>query len=1393
MKAVIPASGYRFFTLAALLVAITFIQPCFSQHQKVHFTHLSVHDGLSQSDVQAIVRDKYGFMWFATQDGLNRYDGYKFSLYKNDPNDPSSLRSNIVNTIYEDRLGNFWVGTTDGGLSLYDRNRDSFIHFRQDLTDTASLSNNSVTCIYEDKRGNLWVGTYLNLNIFDRSTRKFRRFAHNPSQPTSISHDVVLSLAEDTRGNLWVGTENGLNQFNYETQTFRRFLPDAKKANSIQGKVVRAMLEDNKNNLWIGTDQSLELFNYDTESFTHFQENVNGTLTPNSIIDNVIFALADHGDGNIWIGTENGLDRFNTSTKRFTHFRNNPTDLNSISNNSINTILHDPTGILWVGTFAGGINKYDINLPRFEHYSKNINKKNSLSHNIVTSFAENENGEFWIGTDGGGLNLFNKENDAFTTYKADGSLNAISSNTILELLIDRDKNLWIGTYDGGLDLLNTKTGTFRHYKKGTGKSDLSNNSVFALLESRDGKIYIGLNEGGLNVLDKSTQTITRYVNDPSDFVNTLINNDIRIMMEDKDGKIWIGTYAGLSCFDPVGKTFRNFLPADSTLTGATVFSLYQDNNDNIWAGTMGALNLYNKVSKKFIPFPEQSALANTTIKYITGDQQGNLWLSTNKGISQLRLNTGTFYNYEMEHGLQAYEFFHGAGLRTTNGQILLGGINGFNMFDPLVMTSNKVVPPVMITGFQLFNKSVGINEENSPLEKHITETKVITLSHDQSVFTIEYTALGYTIPERNTYAFILEGFEADWNYVGTQRKTTYTNLDPGEYVFRVRASNNDGLWNEQEAVLKIIILPPYWRTWWFRCIVVGIVLGSVFAFFKIRINRINATKARLESLVAERTEKLALMTKEERNARKEAEQANRAKSVFLATMSHEIRTPMNGVIGTASLLAETNLNHEQRRYAEIIRSSGESLLSVINDILDFSKIESGKMELEEYPFDLRLCIEEVLDLFAGKAADLGIDLIYELGHDVPEQVSGDSTRLRQILINLIGNALKFTEKGEVFIGVRLEKRNDPEVVLTFEIRDTGIGIPNDKIDRLFAAFMQVDSATSRKYGGTGLGLAICKRLVELMRGNINVESRLGQGTVFRFTIVTTPAATVARPYVHCDVKDLEGKRILVIDDNETNRYILTNQLLHWNFVPTTAESGKQALQLLEEGNEFDLVITDMKMPEMNGVELAMAVKEKYPKVPLFLLSSIGDERRREFSDLFSTILTKPVKQQHLCKSIVAQFRESARGDSEERDVPTQKLTTDFALQYPMKILVAEDNAVNQLLAMMVLKKLGYEPHTVTNGIRALEAASREQYDLILMDVQMPEMDGMEATQLIRQQLKLQPVIIAATANAMQEDRESCIAAGMDDYISKPLELEALVKMIEKWAQHRQESAKTLYK
>jgi CheY-like chemotaxis protein len=489
---------------------------------------------------------------------------------------------------------------------------------------------------------------------------------------------------------------------------------------------------------------------------------------------------------------------------------------------------------------------------------------------------------------------------------------------------------------------------------------------------------------------------------------------------------------------------------------------------------------------------------------------------------------------------------------------------------------------------------------------------------------------------------------------------------------------------------------------------------------------------------------------------------------------------MNGVIGTTALLSQTTLNDEQRRYTDIIRTSGESLLSVINDILDFSKIESGKMELDYQPFDLRTCVEEVLDLFAVKAAQQGIDLMYDMQQNVPTTIIGDCTRLKQILINLTGNAMKFTNQGEVVISIYNAEQKKDQVKLAFEVRDTGIGIPADKMKNLFQPFTQADSSTTRKYGGTGLGLAITKKLVELMQGRIGVDSWVGKGTSFSFTIQTRASAVKVVQLDHAvAIGELKGKKILIVDDNSTNCYILKKHLESWHFETEAVQSARKAMDLVQQ-HRFDLVITDMHMPEQDGVQLAEMIKAAHPELPVVLLSSVG-EKNAAYDHLFGATLSKPVRQKDLQAAIVTQFNQKYTSGVQQEAGEHAHLS--FAEKHPLRILVAEDYEVNQVLIEMIMQKLGYLHHLVPNGKEAVDAVLKNQYDLVLMDMQMPEMDGLDATRAIRGANVPQPVIVALTANATKEDRELCFESGMDDYISKPIQLEQLMQILEKYARN----------
>jgi signal transduction histidine kinase/ligand-binding sensor domain-containing protein/ActR/RegA family two-component response regulator len=1247
---------HRYLGIILFLLTTTFAYP---QTGHLFFEHLGTAQGLSQSNVICSLQDSRGFMWFGTREGLNKYNGYNFTVYKNEIGDDRSLSNNLVNDIVEDSRGDLWVGTWGGGLDRFDRKTDQFTHFRHHANDTGGISSNLVLALLKDSKGMLWIGTEDGgLDRMD-STGHFIHYRNRPGDPTSLADNHVKHLYEDANHRIWVATLNGgLNVLDQATGVFQHYEHNEGRPGSIRNNYVTYVYGDRHQRIWVGTASGLDRYDPARDQFIHYPGD---SKNPDSgVTSYLVNSMDEDAEGNMWIGTENdGLIILNPETNSVYHYRHDDVDPASLSTNSLWSIYMDSKKNMWIGSFTGGIDFVCRDARKFIHYKHNSSPY-SLSSNQVLCLLEDSRQNLWIGTDGGGLNLMDRKTGRFQHFRhIPGNPSSIGGDYVLKVIEDSKRNLWLGTWGDGVTIFNPRTNSYRHFKHQTGdSSSLSFNNVWTLCEDRQHQIWVGTYGGGLNVYDPVHGGFIHYRHNPSD-PGSLANDKVHTITQDREGRLWIGMDGGgLDLYNPLTHQFAHYRHQENAagLCSNNIDNIYEARSGDLWISTTQGLCRYEVNANRWTTYTTRDGLPDNVIFGVLEDSAGCLWISTNKGLCQLDYLHQHARNFSVADGLQANEFKEQAFCPSRSGVMYFGGINGFNVIAPENILPEPFDPPLVMTNFQIFNQEVpiGIGENgSSPLSADISETKQISLPYKSSVISFTFASLNYTDAGKKRYAYMLEGFDKDWNYVRLRRSVTYTNLDPGHYVFRVKGYNNDGEWSSKMLELRLEIRPAFWMTWWFRTLVVLCIAGGAIMLYRLRIRTMNAQKKELERQVRERTERLVILSEEERKARQEAEQANMAKSVFLATMSHEIRTPMNGVIGMAGLLAETELTEQQRSYNETIISCGESLLNVLNDILDFSKIDSGKMEIEQQDFDLRGCIEGVLDLFYKKANQSGLRLSFWIEEGVPPVIVGDALRLRQVLINLVSNAVKFTEHGEIHVGVVKLRRDkvSGEIELAFEVRDTGIGIPSEKIEMLFKSFSQVDSSTTRKYGGTGLGLAISEKLVLLMGGGITVQSRQGEGTIFTFTI-RTRAGVLAR--------------------------------------------------------------------------------------------------------------SAPVREQ-------------------------RAMSKAFAGSFPFRILVAEDNVINRQLILHILGNLGYEPDCVENGVGAVEAAARTGYDLILMDVQMPEMDGLEATKVIRRQGLRQPVVIALTANAMRGDREQCLAAGMDDYICKPVRLDELMQLLEKWGTQRRKA------
>ncbi|MEJ2567380.1 MAG: two-component regulator propeller domain-containing protein, partial [candidate division WOR-3 bacterium] len=1031
-------------------------------------------DGLSHSWVTHIYKDSYGYMWFATEgNGINKYDGHNFTVYKHNPKNKKSLTDNLVTFIYEDKKRNLWIGT-QYGLNIYDRELNKFKAYM-------NLYDRYVGGMREIDNGKYYVTTVHDLIILDKATKSIDFIIEESDNlPYTFSENAMLKY---TKNKFLIGTTDGL--FSIES-TNNNISPILKNIS------VKSLYKDSKGNIWIGTERD-GLFcmtarkNDSTKpSFKNYKHDPNNE---NSISNAVILKVQEDHKGFLWIATESDginlldLDSINVKEPIFYHYRSNSSNKSGLSSNSVQDIYIDKQNTIWIGTFNRGIDYYNKIMYKFKTVKNNPDSSNSLSNNNIHAFYE-EGKNLWIGTSDG-LNIYNENKNKWQHLKyEENNSKSIGARGVYTIFRDSRKNMWIGTWGGGLNLLNENTQTFTRYLHDKNKEgSISSNNIFDVTEDKDGELWIATMGGGVNKFNYKTKTFEKYESNNKDNINA-INDWVTEIIESHNGEIWVATYYGAYLLNKEKKGvlhFRHMEDDPKSISSNSVVTIFEDTKNNLWFGTESGLNIFNRDNNNFSFYSEEDGLPNNSIKGILEDDHGNLWISTNKGLSKFidavnKPKTPKFKNYSVEDGLQGNEFNGRTCIRGKDGRLYFGGINGFNVFYPDSIKENPYKPEVVFTDFLLFNNPVKIGEEDSPLKKHISRTKEIVLSYKQSVISIKYSALNFMAPEKNQYAYILEGFDKDWNYVGNKREATYTNLDPGKYVFRVKGSNNDGVWNEKGASLKIIITPPFWQTIWFRLTIIALTILAIYGAYLIRVRNIVAYGRKLEKKVAERTEELKKSNEELEN--------------FAYIVSHDLKAPLRGINELAEWITDDyqdKLDKEGKENLKMLRERAIRMDDMIQGILEYSRI--GRTEGKHEKVDLNKLLDEVIDLLAPPD-----NVKIEIENKLPEYTA-DRTRLIQLFQNLLSNAIKHAGKPKGTIKITCEEK---PTEWKFGVSDNGPGIERKHWDKIFKIFQTLDPDPKNK--STGIGLTIVKKILDLYKGRIWVESEKGKGTTFFFTL-----------------------------------------------------------------------------------------------------------------------------------------------------------------------------------------------------------------------------------------------------------------------------------------------------
>lgn len=1206
------------------------------------FHPLSVEDGLSEGTVRSITEDIRGFMWFGTEDGLNKYDGYEFTVYKPDLNDTFSITNKFIKCFFNDSHGNLWVGTKEG-INIYDHRLDRFYNFKSDHYPALQYIKDEIEEIREDKKGHLLIATAQGLYKITSMIKEPQRLS------ASFKPHGYLSLAEDTMGDFYIGTRKGLIKFHPATNQFEDL-------SELDGySYIRDMYLDSLNNLWLATVEGLKYIDITAKSLKQYDHN---PADNNSINGNNIVSVIPEKRGFLVAIDGSGLDFFDPEHEKFYHYtKETRSQLNS---NNITSIYKDSKGTLWAGTYMNGINFSNVTTNFLVWVKNNSSSGKGLKSGIITGFLKDSRGTFWITTDGGGVFFRKKGSEHFLSYNTRSPQSVLRSNATICVLEDQEKNIWISTYAGGLTRIapDGKVKIFTHDSKDS--SSLAWDKVNALIEYNN-EIWVSTYGMGISVYNKKTGKFRQYRSDRSDPAS-LPSDWTNYFLEDSKGTLWIASYKGFCKYLPEENRFRTypFNQESKAVDEHYVLDIYEDSDRNLWLGTNGGgLVFFDPNKETFRIYTTSDGLTANVVKAIIEDNNRQLWLATNNGLTRFSLDKRKGVTYTIHDGLPSASFSYHAKYKDEEGKIYFGANDGYVVIDPALSKETVVFPPVVLTGFKIFNVPVTPNAKNSFLKTHISEAKKITLPYDQNSLSLKFASLNFSIPKQNYYSYKLEGFDKGWNYTGKSREAKYTNLDPGKYTFKVRASNHEKSWNEKSTGFSIIITPPFWKTWWFRLMSSGAMVFFVISFIYIRTRRIRLRNLWLQNQVRERTLKLQetnialkeqtetvleqrkeLLDKKymlEKNNEKLAEY-NEFQQKLIGIIGHDMRGPLQRFSALLNVMDETSPDSLQK-----LKENARSLSLLATDLLDWVSFQASKTEMDKEVFSWKdvwdKALKEIEPFREEKKVSVSVT-----HHKTGEHICGAVSIALASLRNILSNALRFSETGgmiEVETGIL--KGNYAGIRIT----DYGKGFDAVEVNKLIGGEGLSGMRSAPLQGGAGLGMTICNDMMKRCNGYIEAASFPGSGATFFIYLPVADQPDGKAKFIEKETVTIEedrlnlikDKKILLVDDDDELRWSLVKFLGKYLTVHE-ARSGEEALERIKE-NAPDLVLLDIRMSGISGIEVCRKLKGSgdTAHIPCLVISGeTGENTRKEvFNAGADSFLPKPLSSEEVLIQITTYF------------------------------------------------------------------------------------------------------------------------------------------------------------